>query len=162
MYANPDTPPSAASTPGALRTTGIRLGSIGLRCCSPLALNDAFARTFAAVPLVDLHREAVERPVDRVGEHERAGHERDAEHDRDRREHDPDLLGRDALDRDLPHALAAQLPHAIEHRVGGRVVELVDDRPVGEEHDPAGVGRGDRVVRHHHDRLAVLAARPWP
>ena len=35
--------------------------------------------------------------------------------------------------------------------------ELVDDATVGEEHRAVGVGRGDRVVGDHHDRLAELA-----
>ena len=35
------------------------------------------------------------------------------------------------------------------------LAQLVDDPAVGEEDDPVGVGRGDRVVGDHHDGLAV-------
>ena len=44
-----------------------------------------------------------------------------------------------------------------EDGVGGRVVDVGDDPTVGEEHRPVGIGRGDRVVGDHHDRLAELA-----
>ena len=36
---------------------------------------------------------------------------------------------------------------------------VAHDAPVGEEQDAVGVARGDRVVRHHRDRLAVARAR---
>ena len=58
-------------------------------------------------------------------------------------------------------ALLAQPAHLVEHGVGGRVAELVDDAAVGEEHDPVRVRGGDRVVRDHHDRLAELARPPF-
>src|SRR5262249_42439397 len=38
-----------------------------------------------------------------VGEYERAGHERDTEHDRERCERQSELLGEEPGDRDLPH-----------------------------------------------------------
>ena len=49
-------------------------------------------------------------------------------------------------------------------RLGGRVVQLVDDAAVGEEHDAVGVRRGDRVVGDHDDGLAhvVDGARRKP
>src|SRR4051812_5406871 len=37
-----------------------------------------------------------------------------------------------------------------------RVAQLVDDAAVGEEDDPVGVRRRDRVVGHHHHRLGVV------
>src|SRR5580692_5321665 len=57
------------------------------------------------------------------------------------------------------HMSGAQVPHPLEHRVGRRVGQLVDDLPVGQEHDPVREGGAVRVVRHHHDRLAELADR---
>jgi hypothetical protein len=45
----------------------------------------------------------------------------------------------------------------VQHAVGGRLRHLVDDPSIGEEHDTVGVRRSDRIVGHHHDRLAVLA-----
>ena len=47
----------------------------------------------------------------------------------------------------------------VEHRLGGRVAQFVDDRAVGEEDDPVGVGGGVRVVGDHDDGLAELAHR---
>ena len=41
-------------------------------------------------------------------------------------------------------------------RLGGGVGELVDDRPVAEEHDPIGVAAGDGVVGDHDDRLRQI------
>src|SRR5215469_5930371 len=55
---------------------------------------------------------------------------------------------------------ASQCPHALDDRVGGRFLELAHDGPVGEEHDPVGVGGAARVVGHHHDRLAHVPHRP--
>ena len=43
--------------------------------------------------------------------------------------------------------------------LGGRARLVAHDPPVGEEEHAVGVARGDRVVGHHRDRLAVLAAR---
>src|SRR5215213_8094655 len=53
----------------------------------------------------------------------------------------------------------AQALHLVEDRVGGRLVQLVDDGAVGEEHDAVGVARGVRVVRDHHDRLPEIVDR---
>ena len=39
------------------------------------------------------------------------------------------------------------------------IAQLVDDAAVGEEHDAVRVRGRDRVVRHHHDRLAELLHR---
>src|SRR5439155_4777952 len=52
-----------------------------------------------------------------------------------------------------------QALHGVQHSVGGRVAQLVDDRAVGQEDDPVGVGGGVRVVGDHDDGLPVLADR---
>ena len=52
---------------------------------------------------IDVREEVVERLLDRRGEHERAGHERDAEDDRDRGQDESDLVRCQSLAGDLPH-----------------------------------------------------------
>ena len=47
----------------------------------------------------------------------------------------------------------------VQHALGGRVAQLVDDAAVGEEDDPVGVAGGVGVVGHHHHGLAELAHR---
>ena len=71
-----------------------------------------------------------------------------------------DGLGLD--DRHAPAALGAEREHAADladHRVGQRVVGLVDDDDVGDLHD-AGLQRLDRVARaghqHEHDGVGVV------
>src|SRR5690242_10006450 len=59
----------------------------------------------------------------------------------------------------IPAGLRAQALHLVEHRVGVRRLELVDDGAVGEEHDAVGVSRCDRVVGDHHDGLAEVVDR---
>src|SRR5437879_6417614 len=49
--------------------------------------------------------------------------------------------------------LGAQALHLVEHGIRIRCEQLVDDRAVGEEHDPVGVARGDGVVGDHDDGL---------
>jgi hypothetical protein len=56
-------------------------------------------------------------------------------------------------------ALGVEGLHAVQHRLRARGPQLVDDPPVGEEHDAVGVGGGDRVVGDHHDGLLVRAHR---
>ena len=65
-------------------------------------------------------------------------------------------------DRHPPAALRRERQHAADlahHRVGQRVVGLVDDDDVGDLHDP-GLQRLDRVARagheHEHDRVGVV------
>src|SRR6266571_8369135 len=53
-----------------------------------------------------------------------------------------------------------QRPHPLQDRVGGRLVEFADHRPVGQEEDPVRVRGPARVVRHHDDRLAEFGHRP--
>ena len=60
--------------------------------------------------LVGVGEEVVEALLDRVGEHEGAGHERDAGDDGDRGEEDPDLVAEDVLEGDLEHGGPDQSP----------------------------------------------------
>src|SRR5439155_11531191 len=55
-------------------------------------------------PPSDLLEQSVERRVHRVGEHVGAGHEADAEHDRQRCQQQPELVGENALERGPPHS----------------------------------------------------------
>src|SRR5262245_55233716 len=48
---------------------------------------------------------------------------------------------------------------AVEHGVGGRSDQPVDDATVGQEQDAVGPRRRVGVVGHHHDRLAHLVHR---
>src|SRR5439155_11450767 len=52
--------------------------------------------------------------------------------------------------------LLADVFHVVDDRLRGRVLELVDDLPVGKEDDAVGVTGGDGVVRDHHDRLTEV------
>ena len=81
-------------------------------------------RTSASTPCCDLREELVEDAPERVREHERPGHERDAEYHRDPREDEAKLLGHQPRDRDPPHgkkvlAIIAKALHAVEHAGGG-------------------------------------------
>ncbi len=72
--------------------------------------------------LVDAPEEGRERAVQRVGEHQGAGHERDPEHDGETSEGEPELVGQQPLHGDFPHG---QLPMSfmrskIESGVGDR------------------------------------------
>ena len=115
----------------------------------------------ASVPCVDVGEQVVEGLADGVGEHQRAGHEGDAEHHGEAGGEEPQLAGDEVLERRCLNMArhSPKLLHAVEHRVGGRVGHLVDDATVGEEHDAVGVAGGHRVVGDHHDRLAELARR---
>src|SRR5437764_3930097 len=53
--------------------------------------------------------------------------------------------------------LLADVFHVVDDCLGGRILELVHDLPVGEEDDAIGVAGGDGVVRDHHDRLAEIS-----
>src|SRR5205809_2814393 len=53
-------------------------------------------------------------------------------------------------------ALLPEGLHVVEHLLGRGPVELALDTAVGEEYDPVGVARGDGIVGHHHDGLAVV------
>src|ERR1039458_5945927 len=54
---------------------------------------------------------------------------------------------------------APQGPHALEDRIGGRLVEFAHHGPVGQEDDPVRVRGPARVVRHHDNRLLELGHR---
>src|SRR5438309_1480734 len=53
-----------------------------------------------------------------------------------------------------------QGPHALEDRVGSRLLDLADDGPVGQEDNPVRVGGAPGIVGDHHDRLAYVLHRP--
>src|SRR2546423_7247328 len=52
-----------------------------------------------------------------------------------------------------------QRAHDLQHIARARFGELPDDRAVGEKQNAIGDLRTARIVRHHHDRLAVLPRR---
>src|SRR5581483_6547659 len=52
-----------------------------------------------------------------------------------------------------------QRPHALQDRIGRRLLQLIYHGPVGQEDDPVRVRGSSRVVRHHDDRLAELGHR---
>src|SRR3954451_6678768 len=56
----------------------------------------------------------------------------------------------------LPLRRRVEALHPGEDRLGGWVVDVVDDLPVGEEQRAVGVRRTDRVVGDDDDRLLVL------
>src|ERR1700722_15664984 len=51
------------------------------------------------------------------------------------------------------HMSGPQGADALQHRVGGRLGQVIDDVPVGQEDDTIGVGCPVRVVRDHDDGL---------
>src|SRR6516225_5737180 len=51
------------------------------------------------------------------------------------------------------HMSGPQGPHPLQDGVGGRLHKLAHHGPVGQEHNPVGVGGPARVVCHHDDRL---------
>ena len=55
---------------------------------------------------------------------------------------------------------SGQALHSVEHPLGRRFADLVDNLAVGEEDDTVGVRRRIRVVGDHHDRLAELGDGP--
>src|ERR1700743_1723364 len=57
------------------------------------------------------------------------------------------------------HMSGPQRPHPLEHRVGGRLVQVADHGAVGQEHHPVGVRGPAGVVGDHDDGLAELADR---
>ena len=108
---------------------------------------------------VDVGRDPSER-VDVPGsggvtEDQRAGHEGDAEHHRQRGGDQPAQLSPEPGERGAQHQ-APQGPEAVEDRVGGGVYDLAGDAAVGQQDDPVGVGGRHGVVGHHDDRLAEL------
>src|SRR5579859_3264919 len=57
------------------------------------------------------------------------------------------------------HMSGPQGPHALEDRVGGRLVEFAHDLAVVQEDDPVRVRGPARVVGDHDNRLAELGHR---
>ena len=49
-----------------------------------------------------------------------------------------------------------QALHPLKHQVRDRLAQLVNDPPVGQEHDPVRVARRHWIMGHHHDGLAEL------
>ena len=100
-----------------------------------------------------------EAAVERVGEDQRPGHERDAEHDRERAQQQPDLAAEQALEGGPDHAGAAgsairAITSRTSSRVGLRSSSTI--RPSARKTHPVGVRRGDRVVGDDHDGLPVV------
>ena len=90
--------------------------------------NAVAERTTTSDAADGLREQLLERRVHRVGEHVGAGDEPDAEHDRERGQHQPELLRQQALERGAPHGGSGlQRLEPIEHPVGGRIAHLVDD-----------------------------------
>ena len=70
------------------------------------------------------------------------------------------LAGEEPLQGGAKQRSALQRLQPVQDPSRGRLTHLVDDVPVGEEHDPIGVAGRAGVVGHHHDRLAVAPRRP--
>ena len=114
-------------------------------------------RTSRSTFSVSSREQVVERRAQAVGEHERAGHERDAEHDRQPDEHVAAPTGAHRLTCDL--ADHRQWPICFiwsmtRSTVGSRISATI--WPSARNTIAVGVGRRGRVVRDHHDRLAEL------
>ena len=126
------------------------------RRCS--VLNAALRVSTASVPGVGRLEDVVEGVVDLVRQDERAGDHRDAEQDRERRSGPCAACGSASPRSDQLAHLLERL-HDVEDLVGREVLAVRDDQAVGEEHDAVGDRGRARVVRDHHDRLAVLVDR---
>src|SRR4051812_41528439 len=59
--------------------------------------------------------------------------------------------------RRLKSTSGLQVTQGPQHRIRVRLVDVVDDAPVGEQDGPVGVAGGDRVVGDHDAGLAELA-----
>ena len=106
--------------------------------------------------LVDVAEQRVERVVQGVGEDERPGNERHAEHDGQRGEGQAQLVREQPLDGHPPHVRSPSVRMRSSTESARRLGQLVDDVAVGQEDDPVGVGRPVGVVGHHDDGLAEL------
>ena len=72
--------------------------------------------------------------LDGVGQDESAGHEGDTEDHGNAGQEEPCLVGADGLDGESASVSGSQGAHAVEHGIGGRIGEVIDDAPVGKEH----------------------------
>ena len=95
---------------------------------------------------VRLDEDGVERLVDRVREHVGAAHHRDAEDDRDRRQHRPELAPGEAAERDPDHRNAISSTRR-EHLMFVGAAQLLDDagRPRGRGSDRRSPQRARRA-----------------
>ena len=101
--AKPCTNPSAPATPGTRPHLVDRgLGQLRTVAALPVAVEGALVAHDEIDPDAGLGERHVEGAAQRVGQHVDAGDERHAEHDRERGQREPDLAGRDALDRRPP------------------------------------------------------------
>jgi hypothetical protein len=98
---------------------------------------------------VDLGVQPVERGVARVGEHERAGDERDAEQHRQRGQRVAQPARGDPFTvmRHMSAPFVPQLAYRVEHAVGGGLEQFPDQAPIGQEQHPVGVGGSPRIAR---------------
>ena len=111
--------------------------------------------------LVHARGQVVEGLTDRVGEYQGSRHERDAERYREGGGEQPELAGHQAPHDDPQHGGSLPEPlHPLQYGFCRRLVHLVHDLPVGQEHDPVRVARGDGVVGDHDDGLAHLVHGP--
>ena len=154
------TPPTASATSGrALTRASVDSGNDGAFCEPPkTSLPVTTASTFEYA----VGEDRVEAGVDRVGEDEGAAHHRDAHHDRERGQDQPELAPEQILERDPDHDAAARRSSSfIVFSTSAAVAPLLveHDQPVGEVEDPVGDRGGARVVGDHHDRLPVGVAR---
>ena len=102
-----ETPPIASRTSGSARTFGEqRLVERRLRRSVVADVERRLRRDRGVRVPVDVREDRVERLVDRVGEHERAAHRRDAEDDRDRGERRAELPRQKPLERERGHMAA--------------------------------------------------------
>src|ERR1700722_14560570 len=57
------------------------------------------------------------------------------------------------------HISGSQGADALQHRIGGRLCQLVDDVAVRQEDDTVRIGRPVGIVRHHDDGLPEFGDR---
>ena len=141
------TPGTRAARARASRLRDRRASDRGGRARAPWC-----GTTTTSRPRVGGGEDRRERVVDRVGEDVGAGHQRDAERDRDAGQRPP-AAGARRSPRTTTRAHQLERLHQVEHAVDVERRAVVDDAPVGEHHEPVGVRRGVRVVGHHHDGL---------
>ena len=105
---------------------------------------------------VDRREQVVEGALERIGEHERAREEGDAEHDREDGRCHAALVTEDRADAEPEHDAHPRnvfMCSRIEPRWASH---SIDDSTVGEEHDGVCRAGRDGVVGDHHDRLPEI------
>ena len=107
MAAKPETSPWASATPGTAATSATRLSGMRSRCSLAELGLDHVRRADEGVGVAEHVREQrVERPLDGVGEDVRRGEERGGDDHRESGHEQAGLVGEDALQADLEHALS--------------------------------------------------------